>query len=190
MNEWIHVVEREVARAVSRMAGLVRRGVITLASAGHTLQVEGIAGERFHDVELWQQFGLASRPPVGGHVAMIAPGGRGEHAIAVAGTDYSHRPADLADGDSALYGKSGSGQAQVRCCADGSGYARVADGKTFDIGGTSGHQLMLKGETVKADIIAFAHALSVATTVVQVAAAGGILEGAAASWLVSKARAS
>lgn len=183
MNEWMRVVEKEMGRVVRRLGGLVRRGVITLASAAHTVQVEGLTGERYHDVPLWQQYGFASRPPAGGDAMMIAPEGRGELAVAVATSDRSQRPTDLESGEAVMYGPSAS-QGQVRCRADGTIDLLPYTGKTVNVGGPTGAELMLLGETVTADVVTFATGLT-PTNLSERAAA---LVTAAAGWLASKGK--
>lgn len=177
-------IRREVDRTAGKLRQMFRRGILTLAGADGFVQVKGWGDEQFDQVELWQQFGLTSRPPAGGEVLLVLVGGRGEGAIAAATTDRAHRPADLAEGEAVLYAKSDSGQAQVRCKPDGNvDLVAGSASATVNVGGDD--EALLLGETVQADIITFAGALA---TELGSSNACTDLVAAAASWLASKGK--
>jgi len=139
--------QQAAERALERARGLIRRGVLQL-EASYFCGVEAHDGETFNDVELWQQFGLASRPPAGGEILLALVGGRGEGAIGVATTDRAHRPTGLAAGDAMLYGAaSGSDQAQVATRADGDIDVFPATPTDKVNIGTQGVEAMLLGAT-------------------------------------------
>lgn len=159
MITWAHL-HRELERVEARMRSVVRRGILTLAaSASYFAQVEAFDGEVFDELELWQQFGLASRPPAGGEAALAKVEGRGEGAVIVATTDRAHRPSGLSEGDAALYAQqaSGGGQAQVHVKADGDIDLTPGTGQHVGVGGHD--ELLLLGETTKDDLKSFADAL-------------------------------
>ncbi len=145
----LHQLER---RLRTRIAFILRRGEVSLASAAGFLQLKGLGGgdgddEQFDDVPLWQQYGLTSRPPIGTEVLTANLGGLSEEAIAIASDSHDHRPADLDDAEVVLYGKSsGPGQAQARCKPDGTLALACATGKFVEVGGASAK--ILKGEDV------------------------------------------
>ena len=120
MSETVRQTERMIAKAKAEMGQMLRRGILKLAATvRYSLQAEGYDGERFEAAELWQQFGLTSRPPAGGEVMIAKADNDSEQPIAIATTDRAHRPSDLAEGDSSLYGVvAGGEQAQVRARAD------------------------------------------------------------------------
>lgn len=120
MSELLKAVRREVARVAGSMRGAMRRGTLgTGASSSYTAQVQGIDGETWELVELWQQFGLASRPPTGGEVALAEVDGAGEGAVMVATQDRAHRPTADAS-EVVLYGaKAGGTQPTVRLKSTG-----------------------------------------------------------------------
>lgn len=107
-----------VDRMGDKLSRMIRRGVVKITSASYFMQVQGFDGERFDDAELWQQFGLASRPPAGGECLVVKVDAEGEQPIVVSTQDRGERPSGLADGDSILYAKkSGADQASVKCTA-------------------------------------------------------------------------
>jgi phage gp45-like len=109
----IDTIRSEISRVVDRLASsIVRRGMIgTSPSSSAFMQVTGDdSSETFESVESWQHFGFTSRPPAGGEVALLCPGGEGCGAVAVAEQDRAHRPSLAASGDVAVYGKKGTGQ--------------------------------------------------------------------------------
>ena len=113
-------ITKEVRIGLRVARNMVRRGLISVApSAAYFLQAEGHEGETFEDVELWQQYGFASRPPTGGEVALLEMDGGSEQAVAVATQDRAHRPT-LAAEEAALYGAvSGGTQPTVICKPNG-----------------------------------------------------------------------
>jgi len=177
-------VRRLIDDAAGRAMQLVRRGILRSASASGWVQAEGFAGEHFDGVELWQQYGLASRPPAGAEVLLAQVDGQAEQAIAFATSARASRPTDLEAGETRLYGP-GTGQA-VRMRADGSVDVVPASGVKVYIGGPTGAQAMLLGETVQANIITFANAVAAAADLAAVKLAAGTLATAAAGWLATK----
>lgn len=114
MNTILETIRKEVRRAMSKAHEVVRRGTLgTGASSDYTAQVQGIDGETWERVEVWQQYGLASRPDTGAEVALIEPDGAGEGAVIVATQDRAHRPSCDAE-ETVVYGKKATGQPTVR----------------------------------------------------------------------------
>lgn len=121
------------------ISALVVRATLSRSTgADGTCQLEASEGDHYPAVEVWQQFGQASRPPQGGEAIAVCPGGAGEGAIVVATTDRDHRPSDLQLGESCLYGlASGSSQAQVRARPDGTVDLVAGAGATANLGGNA-----------------------------------------------------
>lgn len=119
MSSLLDQVDRKLARMAEQLGHIARRGVLTLSPSDYFCQAEAHQGERYSDVELWQQFGFTSRPPAGAEVLLIKVGGRGEGAIAVATQARGERPTGLAAGDTWLYASGSSTQALIKILADG-----------------------------------------------------------------------
>lgn len=186
------LIRREIDKAVSKLHNIARRGLLTLVGGDYFCQCDAIDGERFDDVELWQQYGSTSRPPVGSEYMLIKVGGRGEGAIIIATQNREHRPADLEPEEYVSHGKKlATGQAQVRHKPDGSVEVKCATGKTIDIGGSSGAQAMLLGETAKGELLTFFNAIKTASSASEIAnAAQALLTGdpSLANWLATFGR--
>lgn len=117
----IRAVVREEIRAVrSKAKGMIRRGVLRSGKASGKVQtatVATLADQERDDVELLEQYGLTSVPPVGSEGVVLHPGGDTAHPLGVAFGSRAVRPTDLGVGDVALYSL---GQSEVRIRADGS----------------------------------------------------------------------
>lgn len=146
-------IRRIVKDETKKLFRMVRRGVITAASGDYFIQAEQLTDELISDVELWQQFGLASRPPAGSEVLTVHPYGSAEGAVAVAVNSRDHRPT-LAQGDAALYAEltGGSDQALVKCRQDGQTQVHCATGKFVEVGGDA--EKLLLGESFEAKLSA------------------------------------
>jgi len=179
---------RQMIDLAKQQAGnIVRKGIIKLASSSAFLQVRGFGDESFEAIELWQHYGLVSRPPAGTQAVLVSPNGADESAIAVATDNRTARPTDLSAGEVKLYGpKSGADQTSVHCKAVDLDLNQAAAG-TVNVGGDD--EFLLMGEKVKTDLTTFATSVSTATTTVQIATAAGILLTAISSgWLSTKAK--
>lgn len=103
---------REIDKRISRaMAGVRQafRAVITRVSSGRGVQLvqgEGLAGEPFQDVELFQHYGHASNPPPGTMAIVVPAGGRSSHNIIIA-TEHGSYRIDLKPGEAAMYSDEG-----------------------------------------------------------------------------------
>jgi len=144
----VDLIRQEVQRAIQRADNVVRRVLITVApDTDYFTQATGAGDDVFDGAELWQQYGLASRPPVGGEGLMLCAGGAGEGGILVATQDRAHRPS-LAASEVALHGPKASGsQGKVHMKADGAVDVVPATGKTNNLGGdaTACADYLLKG---------------------------------------------
>lgn len=125
---------------MQRVGRIFRRGIVLAESAKSMLQVEGFEGERFDGVELWQQYGFSSRPPVGSEVLLGRPNGLRDDAVAFATNARAYRPTDLDEGEAAMYGPTGTA---CKASTDG----------TIHVGGNA--ELLAKGETLKTALDTF-----------------------------------
>lgn len=106
-------------RAMGRVARMIRRGIVKAATAGLQLQVEGYDGERFDGVELFAPVGFSSRPAAASEILIVLVDGNPEQPIAIAGSNRTSRPSDLAVGDSEIYATAVGARPSVRTRADG-----------------------------------------------------------------------
>jgi phage gp45-like len=179
------------ARLRTLIFGLVRRGEVTLCNDEYGLQLAGYAGEegedeQFDNVELWQQYGLASRPPEDAEVLTANLMGLGENAVAFATNSAADRPSDLVAGEVVTHGKKIlTGQAQARHKPDGTLSLVAATGKFVEVGGNA--ELLLKGDTVVSAMDAFCTTLGGAIDPAVLGAAA-TLQAALASWKASKGK--
>lgn len=174
-------------KATDRLSNLIRRGEFSTFASDFFGQVSAGDQEQFDEVELWQQYGIASMPPIGSEVLLANLGGYGDNAIAFATTDRANRPTDLVSEEVVTYGKKVSaGQAQVRHKTDGALDLIPATGKTVNIGGATGAEYLIKGDTFKAAMSTFFTAVGSATTPAQIAAAATTALGTMASWSSTK----
>lgn len=153
-------IRREVERGLQRAGNHVRRGILSVAFGSDFFgQVRGHDGETWQDVELWQQFGLASRPPAGGEVALVELDGGSEQAVAVATQDRAHRPTTAA-GEVVLHSEDDGDQATVRMKPDGTVEVDAPGGRiSLEPGGSAFVEVgegatvkMLLGETFDSDL--------------------------------------
>ena len=97
---------KTVKNVVKGMMGAVRtafKGAVqasNVATENQTLQIEGLEGEALPDLEYFQHFGQASRPPNGKQGIAIPLGGKTSHAVVVA-----------VQGDKVMVGKLAPGEA-------------------------------------------------------------------------------
>jgi phage baseplate assembly protein V len=174
----------------------IRRGILRVVDGDHFAQVEGFEGEHTDAVEIWQQYGLASRPPVGSEALYVKPGLTGETAIVVATQHRGSRPA-LEPGEAALYSQHG---AEVRCDADGDVEITAAFGRSTNIGGATDAvirgnayntalQTYLTAASAAFSAIAAEPTLSASASLTGAAAtAATAFSAAASSWLSTKAK--
>ncbi len=183
-----------VAVLLRQLKTLVRRGVLKLVDADYFCQVEGFNGERTDDVELWQQYGLASRPPAGSEVLYVKPGLTGDTALIIVTQHRSSRPSGLKEKESALYSEHGG---QVLCAEDGDVDLTAKSGQTVNVGGDS--EALAKGETLKTALDAFCTTVGAVTggstaqnaaAITAIAAAANTLKTALSSVLASKGKVS
>lgn len=108
--------DREIAAA---LRGLVARGLVRTTSDAGAAQTAEVTVARHVDrsgVEIIQPFGLASRPPAGGSMVVLAVGGDQGDLVGLPVAAPSSRLGHLAEGESALYGGDGT---RVHIKADG-----------------------------------------------------------------------
>jgi hypothetical protein len=154
MSTTYQQIREMVQRELARIGHAVRRGVLGGGiGADTTAKVQGAGGDDFEDIETWQHFGFASRPPVSGEVLVVLPFGRDEGAIICAETDRAHRPS-IAANEVAVYGyKSGSVQSKTIHRANGDIDLVAGTSRFVRVGDSSGCEFLLLGETVKADLL-------------------------------------
>jgi hypothetical protein len=144
-----------VRRELQRFGLLVRRGLLGGGvSSSYYAKIQGAGDDDFEDVETWQHFGFASRPPVSGEVLMVLPFGRGEGAIVCAETDRAHRPS-IAANEVSVYGyKSGSVQAVITMRAHGDIDLVPGTSQVVRVGDSSGCEFALLGESFESKLSA------------------------------------
>jgi len=184
----IQEIQRLVKRECGKVASMIRRGILRLATAEGMVQVEGYNNERFDLVELWQQFGLETRPPAGSEVLVVLIDASGDHPIAFATRSRDHRPDNLASGDAALYAaKDGGDQARIHVKAAGDVDLQApASGRTVNVGGDD--EFLLKGETVKTAIEAMLTAVAAPDVVDISTMKGAIATLTTTGWLATKGK--
>ena len=157
-------VRNMVRRELARLGHAVRRGVLGGGvSSAFLAKVAGAGGDDFENVETWQHFGFASRPPVNGEVLLVLPYGSGEGAIICAETDRAHRPS-IAANEVTVYGyKSGAVQSVVYMRANGDIDLVAGTAGDVRVGAASGCEYLLLGATTMADIKAFADSVKAIT---------------------------
>lgn len=145
------VLSQLEAKLRGAIGNLLRRAELTMVNAEYGAQLAGYAGdgsedEQFEDVELWQQYGIASRPPADSEALICNLGGVSDNAVAFATNCSADRPADLTDGEVVTHGRLLSGgQAQVRHQPDGTLALACATGKFVEVGGADAK--LIKGES-------------------------------------------
>lgn len=100
---------KQIDSRIQRALGGIRlafRGVVTLvksAGAVQLVQLDGMAGERLQDTELFQQYGCTSNPPAGTMVIVLPIGGKTAHGVIIATEHGTYRLKNLKSGEVALY---------------------------------------------------------------------------------------
>lgn len=104
-------LDRRIARHMARQRGAFRGKLIMQQAAGRVprVQVRALATELLQQVELFQHFGLATRPPGGSDLILIPIGGKTGHCVAVASEHPAIREiiGELVEGESVLYNRHG-----------------------------------------------------------------------------------
>lgn len=104
----------------ARLRGLVRRAKprsIDDTGASQTADVSILNGEHRSGVEVLQPYGMASMPPEGSLLVVLAVGGDQGDLVAFPAAAPGARMGKLKKGESVLYGSAGQ---RVLCRADGS----------------------------------------------------------------------
>ena len=181
----MRAVREVVDRARFELSRIVRRGLIGTSTSGGFVQVKAGDGERFDATELWQQFGFTSRPPAGSEAIVVLVDGNPDQAIAVAGTSRADRPGGLAAGDACLHAAlSGSDQAAVKCCASGDVQIYCGTGDSVYVGGSTGAESMILGDTMLINLGTFLSGLDA----INLAARATTLAGQLAGWAATKGK--
>lgn len=94
-------IDRALARVRQAFRGVVLG--VNAAPAVQLVQVDGLDGETLQAVELMQQYGLTSHPPVGTMAVLVPIGGRTAHGIIIATEHGAYRLKNLASGEVAIY---------------------------------------------------------------------------------------
>lgn len=97
-------IDRAIAAITARLRSMVQRVVLSsLADSGgiQIVTVKGL-GPHVRKAEHMQPAGLTSRPTAGEGVA-VAVNGNTDHLVVLGMANRSHRPTDLAAGDTAIY---------------------------------------------------------------------------------------
>lgn len=184
MTEALRAAEDMIGRAMDVAARIIRRGIVRITDDSYFQQIEGFSNppdppETFNGVELWQHFGLASRPPAGSEALLVKVDGDAEQPIAIVTQNRGERPSGLADGDTVLYGKSsGSNQASVKTRADLDVDLVPGAAEFVNVGGAKGDgalQAALLGKTAAEALKVFADAVAAAVDLAAVKTAGGVL---------------
>jgi hypothetical protein len=146
------VVQKQVDRAMGKVAQMFRRAIVKTVNAQGFGQLEAFAGENYDSTEFWQHFGFASRPPAGTEALIVLVDADGEKPIATVTTNRAEKPPALAVGDAALFGtKDGSGlQALVWAKADGDVDITAATSGFVTLGGSAAAgEFAIKGESLE-----------------------------------------
>lgn len=174
----MQLIKKETGKLINKIKVIARRGIIKAISTDLLAQIQGYYDADVNqDVAIFQHFGFISVPPAGTNVVTIAPGGSEEGQICIAEADNENRPL-CNEGTTIIYGtKSSSGnQASIICSGNGGGVSITPGGLNYvTIGGVTPTYKVLRGETVRAAIYAFATSVAAATTVAQIAAAAATL---------------
>jgi phage gp45-like len=201
----LQTIRGEIAKQARKGAGSIRRAMISVAAgADYFLSATGLAGETWTELELWQAYGLASRPPVGGEALVVRPDSEGgEGAVAIATNDRNHRPSDLAAGEVVIYGKSATGQPLIRLKPGGDIELIPATASFLELGSASPADFALKGTTFHTAMAAYLTAMATAKTtwdgsskllpdvviwINAVNTATATLQGTIATWLCTVAK--
>lgn len=101
----IEAIDRRVRRMVSGIRQAFRGVGTQVVSSGpvQLFQGEALAGEQLQDNEIFQHYGLTSRPPPGFMFVCLPVGGKTAHGIAIATEHATYRLKGLASGEVAVY---------------------------------------------------------------------------------------
>lgn len=161
----VDIIDRKLDKLKSSLVNLIRRGELALVSASFFGQLSAGDGEQYDDIELWQQYGFASRPPADSEALVANLGGIGDNAIAFSSQNRDHRPTDLDADEVVTYGPLvAAGQAQVRHGTDGTLDLVCATGKTVNVGGDT--DALIKGTTFKAALNTYVAAINTFATLI------------------------
>ncbi|PYZ55320.1 phage baseplate assembly protein V [Klebsiella pneumoniae] len=97
-------------RAALRGLRLAFRGRLTRVKSDLSIQqvqVNGLAGEKLQDAELFQHFGFTSCPPAGTQCIVLPIGGQTSHSIIIATENGAYR-LQVASGEVAIYSDEGA----------------------------------------------------------------------------------
>ena len=97
-------------RAALRGIRLAFRGRLTRVKSDLSIQqvqVNGLAGEKLQDAELFQHFGFTSCPPAGTQCIVLPIGGQTSHSIIIATENGAYR-LQVASGEMAIYSDEGA----------------------------------------------------------------------------------
>jgi phage baseplate assembly protein V len=106
LDGMVRLITRVMAPTISRVNGMVTRGVIRRVADDarqQLVQLSLLADEVADDVEHLQPFGVSFVPPNGAEVAAIAVGGNQDYLLALGATSREHRPTGAAEGEGGLY---------------------------------------------------------------------------------------
>lgn len=200
-------VQKQIDRAVGKVAQIIRRTIVKTVKASGIGQVEGFDGEAFDNTEFWQQYGFACRPPSGTEAITLLVDAEGEKAVVVSTHNRSDRPSGLSVGDSVLFGKQASDgtQAKAHAKADGDLDLVPGTGQHATLGGaSSAGEAVILGDTFNtshAALLSAVQALGVAIALDSALAAGtktagttlstavSTFSGLQATWLATKGKA-
>ena len=139
MSDYLDEMRRLADRARDMARSTARRVTMgTAASSTGTAQFQGDTDETWEGTEVWSQFGLFTRAPVGSEAALLELDGNPEGAVVVATQNRSHRPSAAAN-EVVLHGFKASGnQATLRLYESGKIVldTDVGGTLTMDAGGT------------------------------------------------------
>lgn len=105
---WNQVDQR--IRSALRGIRLAFRGRLTRVKSDLSIQqvqVNGLAGEKLQDAELFQHFGFTSCPPAGTQCIVLPIGGQTSHSIIIATENGAYR-LQVASGEVAIYSDEGA----------------------------------------------------------------------------------
>lgn len=196
----IRTIRRETDR-IARISGqILRRGIVGLMGSDYLAQIRGYTDEFFDRVELWQTYGLASRPPIGAEILIGKPDHSAQGAIAIADNARGERPSDLEDSEVCLYGKlNGSDQSQIRMRPTGDiDLLAPGSGDTVNVGGSS--EALALGDTLKGKFDALSASVAalvpgtdlgtLRTFQINLKTALGTFTSGASGWVATKAKGS
>mgnify|MGYP002639180476 CR=1 FL=1 len=172
MSDYLDEMRRLADRARDMARSTARRVTMgTAASSTGTAQFQGDTDETWEGTEVWSQFGLFTRAPVGSEAALLELDGNPEGAVVVATQNRSHRPSAAAN-EVVLHGFKASGnQATLRLYESGKIVLDTDVGGTLTmdaggtvilestaanpthIGGSATSEKLIKGESYNSDTV-------------------------------------